>query len=89
MTLRLIALVFLSLALVMGLWLGWSWSFGEMLTTVNANAVYSLHDFVRRVFWAGAWDALVSPIFSMPAWLAPAGLALVCFAAAALRPGKG
>lgn len=89
MVLRLIALLFGAVALLFVVAFGWSWPLGELLTKVNSNFLTSLQDFVRRVFWGGAWDSLFSPVFELPAWSAPAAIALLLVAIAAMRPGKG
>lgn len=87
MVLRLIALLFGVAALMVGLVFGWSLALGELVTRTNAGVLRALDEFVRRVFWAGAWESVFSPLFAMPAWSAPAAVGFVLFAIAAVQPG--
>lgn len=89
MVLRLLALVFASMALVMGLALGWGWPLGATIARMNPTALPWMQNVVGGVLWQQAWDSLFMPVFNLPAWLAPAILALILFTAAAMRPGKG
>ncbi len=89
MLLRLLALLFASLALVLGLSVGWAWPLGAMITRVNPTALPTLQNLVGGVLWQQLWDLLVQPALSSPAWLASAVLALVLYAIAIVRPGHG
>jgi hypothetical protein len=88
MLLRLLALLFASLGLLIGLVGGWSWTFGAMLGRINARGMASFEDWVRNS-WAGIWDSLALPMFNVPAWTVPVVVGLVFLLAAALRPGRG
>ena len=89
MILRLIGLLFGAAALVLGLSFGWGWQLGAVLGRVNPGAMARLQDGVQRSLSQMAWDSLVSPVLAMPAWSALAGIALVLFVIAAMRPGRG
>ena len=88
MILRLFALLFCAGALLLGLFGGWSWSFGDLLMQVNSRALLRLHDFVGTTLWSGAWDSLVGPVLFMPAWVVPSGIALILFTISAFQPAR-
>ena len=89
MVLRLIGLLFGAAALVLGLSFGWGWQLGAALGRVNPGAMGRLQDGVQRSLSQVAWDSLVSPLLSMPAWSALASIAALLFVIAAMRPGRG
>lgn len=89
MVLRLFALVFASLALVMGLALGWGWPLGATIARVNPTLIPALQNLVSGVLWQQLWSSLILPALDWPAWLAPTTVAAVLFLVAAMRPGKG
>jgi len=89
MVLRLLALLFASAALLMGLALGWGWPLGATIARINPTAIPTLQNLVSGVLWQQTWVALATPMLDAPAWLAPALIALILFGIAAMRPGKG
>ncbi len=73
----------------MGVSLGWTLPLINVLARVNARTLEAVHDGVQRMLWCGRLGFAVLPVLSVPAWSAPAGLALVFFAITAMRPGRG
>ena len=87
MILRLLALLFASLGLVMGLTLGWALPLEAAITRINPTALPALQNLVSGVLWQQLWSLLAQPALSAPAWLAPVEVALVLYAIAVIRPG--
>ena len=88
MILRLFGLLFAAGALVLGLFGGWGWRFGEMISQVNPRALRTVHDGVSTTLPSGIWDSLFGPVLNLPAWVIPLGIAVILFAVAAFQPGK-
>lgn len=88
MILRLFGLLFGAAALVIGLFGGWGWPFGDMVSRVNHRGLAGLQDSASAILWSGAWDSLIDPVLRMPAWSIPTIIALVLFLIAAMQPAK-
>lgn len=89
MVLRLIGLLFAALALVLGVSYGWASPLGALLQRINPRGLASFRDGVQQNLPHFVWDALVSPILTMPAWSAAAAICVVLFLISAMRPGRG
>lgn len=89
MVLKVVALLFLSAALLLALIFGYDWPFGAMVFSINASALNTLQAGIQRHVSAGLWDSLFVPLLSVPAWTAPAAIGVILVLIAALRPGRG
>ena len=85
MLLRLIAILFVSAGLMIGMVLGWHLTFASLLLAVNADWVPA----IEAALPAPVMDVVVSPVLSMPAWIAAVGLGAIAFLAGLLMPGRG
>ncbi|MBR0678930.1 hypothetical protein GXW74_00375 [Roseomonas eburnea] len=89
MILRTIALLFFSLAAVMGFALGWGYELGAALFRVNPGALNALQAGIQRYLFPEVWDGAFVPILAMPAWGLPVLLGLVFLAISLARAGRG
>lgn len=89
MVLKVVALLFLSAALLVALIFGYEWSFGAMVFSINASALNTLQAGIQRHISPALWDSLFVPLLSVPAWTAPAAIGAILVLIAALRPGRG
>ena len=85
MLLRLLAILFFSAALVIGLTLGWGRDLGSMLGIVNSGWAPA----IESGFGPAMRDALMRPLLSIPAWAASAAIGMMFLLASAMRPGRG
>lgn len=51
---------------------------GQLLFMINHDLMEALHSGTERYLAAWLWDYLAVPLMMRPAWLAPAGLGLIC-----------
>lgn len=89
MVLKVVALLFLSAALLVALIFGYEWPFGAMVFSINASALNTLQAGIQRHISPALWDSLFVPLLSVPAWTAPAAIGAILVLIAALRPGRG
>jgi hypothetical protein len=63
-------------------------SLGRLLIRLDSDFPNRLSAFVMRLFGNWAWTGMVLPLLQRPAWLSPAGLALLAIGLALSLAGR-
>lgn len=89
MVLRTIAIVLFGLALCMGIFLGWGYPLGTMLSGASPSGFAPRELGLQRLVGPTVWNAAFAPLMTLPAWSLPTFFGVVLMIIAAMRPGKG